>query len=281
MIKISPKIIDKILKNQEKNFGGITHSEYPVKEQVKKHFSNMDSSILHLERLEESVTLTKKMKILDLGCGYGLFVLLLKKQGFNVWGCDVDKKTIEIGKEIFKENKANPKLIKVNDKKFPYPNSSFDFIYIKYVLSYVKDLDVFFKEIRRVLKKNGKAYIINPNNQCFYEFNYGVIMIPWLPKIINKVYLRLRGRRASYLNGVNFITRRTLEKLFKKNNFQFTDLGIRDWLKNIDHPNPWGRSVTLKKVYRNMDRFHLKPLLRYLAKLGFYTPFVYILEKEN
>ncbi len=281
MIKISPKTERLIYENQERNYGGVVPPQFGVKGQVKNYFSSRGNNVeFRLEKVRRAVPLDKEMKILDLGCGYGLMVVGLRKLGFKAFGCDSDSYSITIAKQILSENKMDPRIIIKNSKRLPYREGTFDFVYLNHVLTYVKDLSSFFKEIRRVLKKNGRVYLIGPNYQCCYDINYGVFLFPWFPKWFNKFYLRLLGRKDSFLDIVTFTTKNLLERLFRENNFSFKNVGIEEWLNIFDEPISAGRSVFLKKLLPFVKKFRLEFVFRFLARLGFYTPLVYVLEKQ-
>lgn len=279
-IKILSATEKLIYQNQERFYGGVVPPGFGVKGQVENYFSSKKNNVeSRLEEVKKVIPLNQGVKILDLGCGYGLMVVLLRRLGFKAFGCDSDSQSVLIAKKILAENNLEPDIIIKNKDKLPYKNNSFDFVYLNHVLAYVKDLPVFFKEISRVLKKGGWVYLITPNYQCYYDINYGVFLIPWLPKQLNKLYLRLLGRKGSFLDTVTFTTKNLLERLFKENNFSFKNVGIEEWLDIFNKPVPAGRSPTLKKVVPLVKRFHLQSFIKFLARLGFYTPLVYVLEK--
>ncbi len=92
----------------------------------------------------------KGKKILDLGCGSGIYAKLLTKKGAIVKGFDISPEMIKIAK------RENPNLdLKVGSAdKIPF-NEQFDIVLASLVVHYLKDWSVMFKEIRRVLKKGG------------------------------------------------------------------------------------------------------------------------------
>lgn len=281
-IKISSKAQKLIYENQKKDFEGVVPPRWGYEGQVKDHFTSKNNNAVdRFKKLAELIPLNKKMKILDLGCGYGFLVIVLGKLGFKVFGCDNDLGSIAIAKMILKENGLNPNLIIKNGDRLPYKDETFDLIYLNHVLVYVKNLPVFFKEIKRVLKKTGRVYLVTPNYQCCYDINYGVFLIPWLPRNLNKLYLRFLGRKASFLDSLSFTTKKMLENIFKESDFKFKNVGLQDWIGLFDEEKFNKRSPYLKKFIFFIRRFHLKPILSLLANKGFYTPLVYILGKSK
>ena len=92
----------------------------------------------------------KGKKILDLGCGSGIYAKLLTKKGAIVKGFDISPEMIRIAKQ------ENPNLdLKVGTAdKIPF-NEKFDIVLASLVVHYIKDWSKMFKEIRRVLKDEG------------------------------------------------------------------------------------------------------------------------------
>jgi len=93
--------------------------------------------------------------ILDCGAGRGKFSETLKDKGAIVEACDINKKQF-ISKNIkFTEADLN--------KKLPYKDSGFDMIISIEVLEHLENPSHFIAEIKRILKKGGKAVITTPN----------------------------------------------------------------------------------------------------------------------
>jgi len=93
----------------------------------------------------------KGKKVLDLGCGTGRHTIILKNKGAKVWGLDLSPKMLEIAKTEIKG--VDFKIGTVY--KLPYKSNFFDIIVSGLAVEYFKDIDKAFKEIRRVLKKDG------------------------------------------------------------------------------------------------------------------------------
>lgn len=53
--------------------------------------------------------------------------------------------------------------------KVSCPNETFDEIFVKNVLHHVKDLDKLFKELKRILTKNGKIVIVEPRKEFYHK----------------------------------------------------------------------------------------------------------------
>jgi len=97
-------------------------------------------------------------KVLDFGCGSGIYAKLLTKKGAKVSGFDISKTMLSIAK------KENPKLdLRLGSGyKIPF-TEEFDIVQASLVLDYLKDWDKVFKEVYRVLKPNGIFVFSIPN----------------------------------------------------------------------------------------------------------------------
>ena len=92
----------------------------------------------------------KDKKILDWGCGSGIYAKILTKKGAKVKGFDISPTMIKIAKE------ENPNLdLKVGSgTKIPF-KEKFDIVVASLAIHYLKDWDKVFKEVKKVLKKKG------------------------------------------------------------------------------------------------------------------------------
>ncbi len=107
------------------------------------------------ELLEMPATLSllgnvKGKKILDFGCGSGIYAKLLTKRGAKVKGFDISKNMLAIAK------RENPKLdLRLGSGyKIPF-KEKFDIVQGSLVLDYLKNWDKVFKEVKKVLNKKG------------------------------------------------------------------------------------------------------------------------------
>ncbi|HLC55895.1 MAG TPA: methyltransferase domain-containing protein [Candidatus Nanoarchaeia archaeon] len=115
-----------------------------------------DSGWFYNEMLEMPTTLkllgnVKDKKILDLGCGTGIYAKVLTNKGAIIRCIDISEEMIKIAK------KGNPKIeFKIgNMDNLPYKDKEFDVVLAALSLEYSKDWDPIFKEVKRVLKDNG------------------------------------------------------------------------------------------------------------------------------
>jgi ubiquinone/menaquinone biosynthesis C-methylase UbiE len=126
------------------------------------------------EMLEMPATLkllgnVKGKKILDFGCGSGIYAKLLTKKGAIVKGFDISDEMLKIAK------KSNPNLDLRQGSGYKIPfKENFDIIVAALVVHYMKDWDKMFKEMGRVLKSRG--IVVFSTGNPVYEVNENVIV---------------------------------------------------------------------------------------------------------
>ncbi len=103
-----------------------------------------------------------KGQILDIGCATGNFIALAPNQ---ISGVDIDDDSIAIARSRgFNVDKIEPgKPMSI------LKDEAYEGIYIKHVVEHLSDPLLFFKEVNRILKFEGKAIILTPN--CPYMLN--------------------------------------------------------------------------------------------------------------
>jgi len=122
------------------------------------------SGRLHNEFIDIPATLSllpnslKNKKILDAGCGSGIYSVLLTKKDGEVIGVDISKKMIEIATRQTPKG-LNIKYLVSGLYDLPFKNESFDIIVCNYVLENVEDLAKVFEQFFKVLTKKGVCII--------------------------------------------------------------------------------------------------------------------------
>lgn len=105
------------------------------------------------------------LKVLDLGCGYGVYTDYFQSIGADVIGVDGSEKMLKIAEKRYPH--CTFELCDIS-KKFPFENKSFDLVFCNQVLMDIEDIETVFSECYRVLKQNGIFYysIVHP---VFYD----------------------------------------------------------------------------------------------------------------
>ncbi len=89
--------------------------------------------------------------VLDVGCGTGIYAKKLISRGATVVGVDSSEGMLAIAQEY--EPKAT--FLKGSAYKLPVKKNTFDIVLCTLMIDHLDHLNVFFKEVNRVLKHNG------------------------------------------------------------------------------------------------------------------------------
>lgn len=145
----------------------------------KDAYANIDDSNIILT--EEGVKLVRsriseipfssRKKVLDVACGISTLGLTFSN---NVHGFDFNPEAIAI---------CRKKGMKVKfgdaEKKWDYPNDSFDIVIMSHIIEHVKNPDHLISEAKRVLKKGGIMIVNTPNLAAW--FNRGLLPLGYQP----------------------------------------------------------------------------------------------------
>ncbi len=147
-------------------------------------------------------------RILENGCGVGMYVEHLQTFGGRVFGLEFD---FERAAEA---RRRSPRIVNAAGEGLPYPAATFDLILSHEVLEHVSDDRRALEEIARVLKPGGRLVLFVPNRGYPFEthgvywrgrYRFGNIpLVNYLPR-------RWRDRLAPH---VRVYARRDLTRLF-------------------------------------------------------------------
>jgi alkylated DNA repair protein alkB family protein 8 len=177
-------------------------------------------------------------KILDLGCGNGRLLELLKDKGVEYIGVDNSRALIKIAQERYnKIPNVEYRFVVADALDLSFPENSFDAVISLAVLHHIPSVEKrkkFFREVKRVLKPEGILILTvwnlwqNPKALKLlikYTFlklfrksdlDFFDIFYPWKDKSGNIVAYR-------YLH---FFRRNELKKLARSSGFQVSESGI-------------------------------------------------------
>jgi len=102
--------------------------------------------------------INKKGRLLDVGCGNGLFPAYMKEFGWAVYGIDPDSRAAD-----FARNHFGIEVTVGNLRKGMFPENSFDAVTMNHVIEHVHDPVETIEEAWRVLKKDGCLVMTTPN----------------------------------------------------------------------------------------------------------------------
>jgi len=103
-------------------------------------------------------------KLLDVGCGAGVFLHRMHDLGWSVTGIDFDAKAIENAKKKYGDGLT---FMNTDLPGARFPDNSFDAVTMSHVIEHVPDPVALLIEIRRILKAGGRLVITTPNIRSF------------------------------------------------------------------------------------------------------------------
>ena len=172
-------------------------------------------------------------RILDVGCGDGFHLELLRKYGSKTWrleGVDIDKRAVEM---------ANKRSLKVHHgtiDKLNLPENFYDFAIMVQTIEHVEKPDAVLSAVKKVLKPDGKLVVVTDNTdsidfRLFKESHWGGYHFPRHWNLFNQKSL---GKLAE---KVGFKTEKITTQVSPVNwvysfHNKFVDSGKPDWLIN-------------------------------------------------
>ncbi len=149
----------------------------------------------------------KGARILDVGCGLGLYVRQFRALSPDVWGVDVD------AEKVTEASQTLPNIVRAPAEELPFPAGHFDVVLSHEVLEHVHDDRRAVREAYRVLRSGGRLVIFVPNRWYPFEthgafwggrYHYGNIpLVNYLPGGLRSRFCpHVRAYRARQLRGL-------------------------------------------------------------------------------
>ena len=127
----------------------------------------------HLCRYRFARHLTKNKVVLDAACGSGYGSWEMSTVAQKVTGVDICEESIEYAKEKYVAD--NLEYVVGSIANLPFQNEQFDVVVSFETIEHVDEVtqNLFLKEIRRVLKKDGLLIMSTPNKKTFTDMQSG------------------------------------------------------------------------------------------------------------
>jgi len=233
------------LKGYEKNYlvkskssGFVFCSKIPTEEEILNHYNNYpigygaDSTITTI-RINEVLggfeKFRKTNKMLDVGCGPGLFLIEAKKRGWEVYGTEFTDKQLA----YLKDKGINTLKGKLTNNSFE--DGLFDVIISSEVIEHINNPVEEMQQFHRLLRKGGLVYITTPNFNALERYllkgDYEIIEYPehlsyYTPTTIN-LLLTNNGFEKLKITTTGVSIARIKKSLKRKNN-ESTELVASD-----------------------------------------------------
>jgi len=173
-------------------------------------------------------------KILDLGCGNGRLLGLLKDKKIEYTGVDSSENLIRIAKDKYKEE--NAKFLVVEALNLPFYENSFNKVFCIAVLHHIPSDEFrlkFLEEAKRVLKPKGLLILtvwnlIGRESTFWFLFKYTILKIFEKSKLDKKdIFYPWKNseKKTVVQRYLHCFDKKELEKLTKKSGFHITESG--------------------------------------------------------
>ncbi len=150
--------------------------------------------------------LSPRLKVLDVGCGPGIFSEFMIEQGVDVVGVDIDPALVGAAQTRLAARGAAPLFIVGRVERLAFRDGAFDMCVANSILEHAADWEATLREVTRVLKPGGLLVFYTTNRlhpfQC--EIN-GFPFYPWIPaRLKTRILREIMKRRPDMVNYTQF-----------------------------------------------------------------------------
>ena len=243
-------------------------------------FSTKEDYVIHLMHLSDyqrAQTIVSEKSVLDLGCNSGYGTNLLGEKATKIIGVDVSPLAIETAKSKYKKTNLTFQL--VDGIRLPFDDATFDAVTSFQVIEHLVDYEIYFSEIKRVLRPNGVLILTTPNAEIrvrlgqkpWNRFHVHEFRIAELRELLTK-YFDFSEVVGQHANGLSYSTEyerciRARDASASKNNFNIKRVilnllpeSLVNYLRSYKSKSSSVKSVLLsdeeKKNYSLSDFFY-------------------------
>lgn len=261
--------IETIRKHLSSQYVGVFNEQ-----QIEQHIHDYIGTQIADQQVDEVLAGGKVQHLLDIGCGYGSFVLEARNRGIDAIGIDMAPLEVEFARARLRLERSlddpDQVYIKGSGLELPFQSEQFDVVTLWNVLEHIPDERHLIQEVSRVLRNRGRVYIVCPNYAAFRtEAHYHLFWPSLLPRKAASIYLRLRGRNPAFFESSIFyrtnwgVLRILFENGFHPCNMSLPKLLNTNLIKNL---NISGLVCLLK-------RMNLTIFMQLFLQMMLYNPF--------
>jgi 2-polyprenyl-3-methyl-5-hydroxy-6-metoxy-1,4-benzoquinol methylase len=195
---------------------------------------------------------SKPGRVLDIGCGEGLFLRAMKQLGWQVQGCDHGERIAQIAEE----NLGQP-IHHGDFDTMPETERDWDVVMLWHVLEHVPDPVKLFEKVASILKKGGIFVVAIPNAES------------WQSRIFGSHWFHLDPPRHLFHLGMSHlkqIARQTGWELIEEHHFSL-EYNPYGWAQSLLNRMGWRRDAMYETLKAGLPTALSKYLWRVVAWL--------------
>jgi SAM-dependent methyltransferase len=118
-------------------------------------------------------------RLLEVGSGIGVDSIQLARCGFDVTAVDLTERALEVAREFAAARRVEVDFRLGNAEGLDFPDDSFDVVYSFGVLHHTPDIGRSVEEIRRVLRRGGRAHVMLYHKWSLVNLVHRVLRLPY------------------------------------------------------------------------------------------------------
>lgn len=187
----------------------------------------------HWEHLAAQIKGLASLEILDLGSGQGAFLIDAATRGASVTGLETNPAYIKQSYEAAAKAGVHITVVEGRGEALPFPDGSFDFVNLSEVIEHVDDPLLLLREVYRVLRPGGRAYLSAPNRFGIKDPHFHLYFVNWLPRRFANLFISLFGTHKNYedesagrqsLVNMHYYTYSAIRSLVRSEGFTVVDI---------------------------------------------------------
>lgn len=233
--------------------------------------------------------LAKKARIdgaqaLDIGAGSGGIAIALAEAGASVDAVEPDPVRFRWATERIAGHGVPVRLSSSSGESLPFDAATFDLVILDSVIEHVENPRRVIREVARVLRPGGIAYLVSPNKLSAFNIlrdpHYEMFGVVLLPHLLGKLYVE-RVRRVDRGYWVYLIpTKRWLVSNLAREGLRAEQM-VPDSFEKLTAPGaPFRGPRPVRLVARAAVRLGMASILQKVA-LAQYPTFIFLGEKDE
>jgi ubiquinone/menaquinone biosynthesis C-methylase UbiE len=127
-----------------------------------------ESSARLIDTCVRLLELPRGSRIVDLGCGSGVFTNLVYRAGFRCVGVDISPKLVALARQNYPEMD----FVEADVEHMPFPDQSFDGVLLSGLIHHFPDPSGCAAEVSRILRAGGRFVAFDPNRRNPFMWLY-------------------------------------------------------------------------------------------------------------